>query len=90
MPTDPRLKDLSPFQELWILSQARKRKNSEDERTYDLVKLICSFIDADRAKKLFTEGERVEVDDSDFLAQMKEIDPNFDTKEYVEILKDME
>lgn len=89
LPTDPRLHSLSPFQEMWLMAQIQKRRQSEEARMFDNIKLVCSFIDPDRAKKVFTEGDRVEVSDDDFFAEMKAMDQNFDSAEYKEILVNM-
>ena len=53
---------------------------------FNNVKLICSFIDPTRAKSLFTEGEKSE--NAGFMADLARLNPNFDPKEYADILEE--
>jgi hypothetical protein len=85
LPNDPRLHCLSPFQELWIAGQISKRKQADEDRLFDKVKLLCSFIDPKRAQHAFFDGEKIESEG--FMDDMKAMDPNFDPKEYEEILE---
>ena len=70
-----------------MMGQIAKRRLADDRRVLDNVKLVCSFIDPQRAKTAFFEGEKVESEG--FLDDMKAMDPNFDPKEYEEILENM-
>lgn len=86
LPTDPRLEQLSVFQELWISGQILKKRKSDYELQFGHVKTICSFIDPVRAEKAFTEGER--SDNSGFLADLAKLNPNFKPAEYADILEE--
>lgn len=84
LPTDKRLGELSLFQELWISGHIMKRKREDYELELEHVKLLCSFIDPVRAKRAFTEGEKSE--NAGFLADLARLDPNFDPKQYADVL----
>lgn len=72
-----------------MVAQISKRRQVEDLRMFDYIKLLCSYIDPKRAQAAFFEGERSEVSDDEFYGQMKEMDPNFDPEEYKEVLESL-
>lgn len=72
-----------------MVAQISKRKQTEDLKTFDYIKLLCSYIDPKRAQEAFFEGEKSEVGDDDFYAQMKEMDPNFNPEEYKDVLESL-
>ncbi len=72
-----------------MIAQVSKRKQLDDAKVFDYLKLLCSYIDPKRAQEAFFEGEKSEVTDDDFFAQMKEMDPNFDPSEYKEVLESL-
>ena len=49
------------------------------------VRLICSFINPEAAKQMFSEAEH--VDNDGFMDDVMRIDPNLDMSEYMEILE---
>ena len=55
---------------------------------FGFVKIICSFIDPEKAKNMFTEGERVESEGFD--EDIRNIDPNIDMTEYQEVMDSMD
>jgi len=64
------------------LKRLERKKANE---TYDIVKLICTFINYQMAKEYFTPPETVE--NEGFMDDIKNIDPNFDEEKYKEYLE---
>lgn len=84
LPTDNRLLSLSPSQELWIYAHLKKHDRTEEDKVFDRIKMICTFINPDMAKNLFTEPDVVE--NTGFLQDVMKMDPKFDIDKYKEFL----
>lgn len=77
LPTDPRIKSLSPYQVLWLFGHIVKEKREERAFLTDMVKLLCAMINPEGAKKVFSREDETIIGDSDFEANIKSLDPHF-------------
>lgn len=59
-----------------------------DEKLLEAVKLICSYIDPKRAYEQF--GTKEVTDNVGFFDDLKALDPNFDPKNFDDVLGDEE
>ena len=53
---------------------------------YDLVKLVCSFINPTAAEAYFSVKPE-SVENTGFAEDLKKLDPNFDESKYSEVLE---
>ena len=83
---DPAIAGLTQAQELWLYAHIKRDERRKYNENYDLVKLMCSFINYAMAKEMFTEPEHTE--NVGFLDDLKKLDPNFNPAKYEDILSE--
>ena len=67
-----------------MYAHLKKIERRNHNQMYDLAKMVCSFVNYNMAKAVFTEPETVE--NTGFLDDLKKLDPNFDEAKYSEYL----
>ena len=83
LPTDDRIKNLSPFQSLWLYAHIRRESNAENKRQWDVVKFLAAVINPAMAKQLLKDDtDSVVTVNESFENDLKNIDPGFDMAEY--------
>ena len=88
LPTDPKIRSLSPFQSLWLYTHIIKEKKEERDYMYNLVKLVCTISNPSVAKAAFNADTQEQTVNDNFENDLKSIDPNFKMDEYKEFLED--
>ena len=69
-----------------MYAQVRKDEKKQYDMSYNLVKLVCSFINPERAQRMFTEGEH--INNEGFAEDLKSFDPNFKEDTYSDVLEE--
>lgn len=89
LPTDPKIRALSPYQTLWLATHIKKEQMEEREYYYNLAKMVCSVINPTVAVKAFKEPDEEEfVENENFEQDLKALDPEFNMDSVKDYLGD--
>jgi len=71
---------------LWLYMNIKKHRAEENKKFENAVKMLCTFINPEAAKKVFSDS--ITMDSDGFEKDMKSIDPNFDYAAFVKAFGD--
>lgn len=69
-----------------MYAHVKRRERIEYEKMDGLVRLLCSFISPEMAKKLFEDTKTIDSDN--FFDDLASMDPHFDPSKYEDALAD--
>lgn len=69
-----------------MYAHLKKKERKQKDEIYDIVKLICTFINHEAAQTYFTDPDTVE--NVGFADDLLAIDPNIDMSKYAEYLEE--
>jgi hypothetical protein len=72
---------------MWLYAHIQRNDVRDQNRKFERMKVLCSFIDPERARKVFQDSEHIESEGFD--ADILSIDPNINLDEYNEIMESM-